>query len=193
MPPTRIEFDLTLEMGVEGTTLAVVTEPAIRSQKAQARLMLLLTAAMATVGLTATWFLGGLSDTLSLLLLLFLTIVYALLWPTDAKTRQMTEQNLRARIEKDPSYRRALGHRVFTLTPDGFVVETGYIRAQMPWHAVVRTHRTPKWFLMVFVGPSPVPISRDCFPIDGEFDAFADEAERLIRSSGGTVGEQAQG
>jgi hypothetical protein len=98
---------------------------------------------------------------------------------------------LKARVATDPAYGRAVGWRVFELRPGGFHVDSDYLRAELPWNAVVRTTRTPDWFLMVFVGPSPVPIARESFPTDREFDEFADEAERLIHAGGGTVGPSA--
>ncbi len=187
----RIEFDLTEHITAEGTTLFIQTEPAFVQAQRSTRGALILCAVAALGGLGGTWYFEGVSDTAGLIAAGGLGVLFSSLWPTTSKARQSAVTALRSRIATDPAYARALGRRVFELRPEGFRVEADHIHAELPWNAVVRTLRTPDWFLMVFVGPSPVPVARESFPTDREYDDFADEAERLIRAGGGTVGPSA--
>lgn len=190
--PTRIEFELTEDIAVEGTTLFVLTEPAMKIGRRSTRLLLVLCGLVANCAYIGLWAVEGITDVVAVVGVVFMGIFLFSLWPTEAKARQMAIAGLRSRVATDPAYGRALGCRVFELRSDGFHVEAEHVRGDVPWTAVVRTIRTPDWFLIVFVGPSPVPVARESFPTDREFDDFADEAERLIRAGGGTVGASSE-
>jgi hypothetical protein len=186
----RIEFDLTAEDAAQGNAICLSRDLALSRQRAKLRWMVL-----------AVLFLGGLLSGLVTLNpgppelpglvigALFVTAAW-IVWPTDRRFRRQVAATTRRRAA-NPADRRALGPRAYELRPDCLRVEASHLRSELFWNGVVATYRTRDYFVVVFPGPSPATVPREVFATDDEFEAFADEAERLIVEAGGAVGDPA--
>lgn len=190
--PTRVAFTMNDELAVEATVQAYLHDPTLPRSIRIGRIVVACLLAYGLIGAGVLWWLGEASDWAAAFILFSVTFPAAVLAQMVARGRESIERQAQKMFETDPSFSRTLGPRVVEFGPDGITLSAPHIRAAWPYHSVIRTHRTPTWYLGVLVGPVLLAIPREGFATRDDFEQFATAADAIIAANDGKVGVSAE-
>lgn len=183
MAVTRVEFELTERMLIEGMSRFVARDPNTRRVVRQTWNRSMLFNGLMLAGLVWLQSEGFVDWVWVGCMAAAFVVVGIIFYPTGRMIARHARRHVTTGLRSGPGYRLVLGRRAVELHPDRVVSESPLGGSWFRWAVVLRVQNDDEYLILALPGDQTVFVPRLALDSDDEFDAFADEVRQRVRTA----------